>query len=109
VEKKNKYPVFLKPDLQTCIVVSRSTGRAAYRRYSTNLTDEKSVGWFPSLYALLRKVEVAAEEKRIAFAKGSGRPVEGPYPGKPEEEVLILTDDEDEEEEEEEEGDGDEK
>jgi hypothetical protein len=61
-------------DWQATIVVSKSTGRAAYLYAELPITDVDSDAWFPSLYELLRKVEVAAEENRLSRRNGTGTP-----------------------------------
>lgn len=56
------------------IIVSRSTGKSAYRQSDSSLTDPDDMRWFPSLYALLRKIEVAMEAGRLCVRFKSGTP-----------------------------------
>ena len=54
------------------MIISKSTGRLAYRKDMTNLTDEEDVCWFKSLYELVRVVELSAAEGRLAEGFGMG-------------------------------------
>lgn len=56
-------------------MLSKSTGRATYNIRGTDLTAQ-DVTWFPSLYALLRKIEVGAEAGQLCCKKSSGEPWE---------------------------------
>lgn len=95
------------PDYQTFVIISKSTGRAAYREDITNLTDEEDVCWFKSLYELVRVVELSAAEGRLAEGVRYGEPykldeIVGDVPSDWEPEVFSDETDTDDEEQEDE-------
>lgn len=61
-------------DLQTFVIVSKSTGKAAWRVEDTMLKQEGDVVWFDGLYELLREVEVGCVEERLCWRKWHGEP-----------------------------------
>ncbi|KAJ7138079.1 hypothetical protein C8R44DRAFT_728246 [Mycena epipterygia] len=68
------FPIFARENRELMIVVSHSTGKAAYRSPDSSLTDPDDMKWFPSLSSLLRKVEKAMEEGMLCVRFKNGMP-----------------------------------